>query len=294
MAYLIPSPSATSGITTVPDFSSAAGVSGFHLDFISTTRMFLRPGYARAFANDFPITYPGNVANTDPVIFLDTTVVGAGGCWPTAIPDLTLASNTVFGIYVIAKSSGTTGGSLNPAVNVSAVIATGNDFLPPGYDVFRRVGLCYVDSGTGLLIKWIQAGTSNDREYMVQDAVPVLTGGSATVATVLDLTAGNGVVMPGHANYAQLTLSLTPSVAGQVLSVQPSVLTAGTLAPVTLIGNVASQPIEVNAEIVCGIAGSDVFATNTNAAIKYNVSNAGAVASIWVTGFTDSLGNNLF
>jgi hypothetical protein len=291
MAYFIPNPTAFS---VIPDFSSAPAVSGFHLDFISTTQMFLNPGYARAFGSDFPIVYPSIVPNAPSYILLDTTVVGAGGCFPFAISDMTLASNTVFGIYVIAKSSGTTDGSLNPSVNVSAVIATGDNFLPPGYDAFRRVALCYVDSSTNLLIKWIQSGFSNDRQYMAQDAVRVLTAGNATTYTLIDLTTGNGIVPPGHANYAELTLSLNPAVVGDELEVTASVLTPGTLAAVSLVGNVASQTIQTTGEIVCGIAGGNVFATNTNAAINYKVTNVGDVANIWVSGFTDSLGNNLF
>lgn len=290
MAYVIPN-RASLNATNVPNYSSDAGVSGYHLDFISTTQMFLNPGFARAFGSDFGISYPGNVPSNSPYILLDTTVTGAGGCYPKLVADMALANDTVFGIYVIAKSSGTTNGSLNPAVNVSAVIATGDDFLPPGYDVFRRVALCYVNSATGLLIKWIQAGEGSDKQYLLQDSVAAVTAGTSVTDVTLDLTSGDGVIPPGHANYAQLNISLVAGAAGRSVSVAPTVLTSVGLPPLTFVAPVATETNWAT-EIVCGVVGS-VFA-NGNAAIKYKVSNVAAAATISVVGFTDSLGNSLF
>jgi hypothetical protein len=253
--------------------------------------MFLNPGYARAFNSDFAISYPGSIPNMPATILLDIEVLGAGGCYPKLMSDLVLANDTVFGIYVVAKSSGTTGGSLDPAVNVSAVIATGDNFLPAGYDVFRRVGLCYIDSGTNQLIKWIQSGVATERQYTLQDPVIAVSGGTATVDTVLDLTDGDGVVPPGHANYCELSVSLLPTVAGQYVSIAPTVLNAVGLPPVTLVGPAAAL-ISWTSEIVCGIIGP--VTEHGNAAIKYKVSNAAATAGIAVASFTDSLGNDLF
>lgn len=290
MAYVIPT-RASLNSTNVPNYSSDAGVSGYHLDFISPIQMFLNPGYARAFGSDFGISYPGNVPSGSPYILLDLTVLGAGGCYPKLASDLSLANDTVFGIYVIAKSSGTTNGSLNPAVNVSAVIATGDDFLPPGYDVFRRVALCYIDSATGLLIKWIQAGEGSDKQYLLQDPVLAVSAGVSTTDVDLDLTSGDGVIPPGHANYAQLNISLVAGAAGQSVSVAPTVLNATTLPPLTFVATAAVENTW-STEIVCGVLGS-VF-DHGNAAIKYRVSDVAAAATISVAAFTDSLGNSLF
>ena len=286
MAYFIPQPTAFS---TMVNYNSFPGVSGYHLDFLSSTQMFLNPGYARAMNNDFSIIYPGTSANTSGSILLDITKVGPGGCFPFAMPDLSLTNDTVYGIYVIAKSSGTSNGTDTPLV--SAIIATGDNFLPSGYDSFRRVGLCYISSSTNELIKWIQSGVTNERQYNLQDAVPALLGGSAIVPTVIDLTDGDGVLLPGHANYAQLGLGLVASAPNQQLFIEPAVLTA-TVLPAIGISSPAAGVMAANTEVVCGIIGP--VTEHGNSAIKYYVSDAAAVANIYVSGFTDSLGNDLF
>lgn len=286
MAYFIPAPTA---FATVPNYSSLPWVTGYHLDFLSTTQMFLNAGGARAHANDFAIVYPGTDSNASSDLLLDITAVGPGGCYPKAVSSLTLANNTVFGIYVIAKSSGTSNGTDGPLV--SAVIATGDNFLPPGYDVYRRVALCYIDSATKLLIKWIHSGETNDKQYALQDPVQVVTAGSAVAFTNVDLTANNGVVPPGHANFCEFTVNLLASAAGQNVEIVPSVLTPVSIAPVRLIAP-TNTLISWSSSLVCGILGP--VTAHGNAAVNYKVSNAAAVANIYVSGFSDDLGSELF
>lgn len=284
MAYLIPQPT-DQRISLLPYFGSAPSVSGYHLDFLSTTQCFLNPGYARAFSSDFNITFSTNEFNKPEFILIDITTLGSGGCYPNLISNMTLANKTVFGIYVIGDSTG--------KLETSAIVCTGNNFLPVGYDTFRRVALLYVDTA-GLIIKWIQSGFGSDKQYTLADSDPVLTGGTATVATLIDLTAGDGVIPPGHANYVELQAQLTSTTAGDTLSIIPSVLTSSVMAPVKVTAQVATVATVQNAEIVAGIAGNDVHSQTANAAINYLVNNARATANIWVSGFTDSLGNNLF
>lgn len=282
--YLIPQPT-DPRISTTPYFGSAPGVSGYHLDFISATQCFLNPGYARAFNNDFAITFSTNEYGKPEYILIDIDVLGAGGCYPNAMSSLVLANKTVMGVYVIGDSTG--------KLETNAVIATGNNFLPAGYDTFRRVALVYIDNTTNQLIKWIQAGLGNDKQYTLQDPVSALAAGTATTYTLIDLTAGDGVVPPGHANYVELGLEITAAAAGRLLFVAPSVLNPVALSPVG-ISSPAAGPLALTAEIVAGITGSDVHSQTANAAIKYKVSNADSPANIFVCGFTDSLGNNLF
>ena len=287
MAYFIPAPTA---FNTVPSYSSFPGVSGFRLEVASTTTLTLGPGFARAYANDAPLFYSPNLPGLPGNITIDITTVGAGGCYPRLIADASLTSKTVFGVYVIGNSSGLSG-TLSTAAPVSAVLATGNNFLPTGYDSFRRVGLAYVDNATGLLIAWKQTGNANDREYWLQDGVLAVDAGSATSPTNVDLTEVDGVIMPGRPSMVKMQLMLATTGAGQEGFVQPVGLTSSTMTPVAIQAAAAGTSVAM-AEIVCGVLGT--AAVPGNAAIKYNTNNAAADFTIAVAGFTDSLGNDLF
>lgn len=282
--YFIPTPTKTS---LVPNFSSFAGVSGYKLTQLTTSTLALSAGYARAFSNNFVLEYASFVTNLPNRIVLNISTVGAGGCFPTAISNLTLASNTVYGIYVIANSLGTTGGSLNSSVEVSAVIATGNDFLPPGYDSYRRVGLVYISSATKLIIPMAQSGNGTDRVYTLQDGVAAVSAGHGAVPTAVDLSINNGVVMPGKQSSVNFGLNLTATVANQFMWVEPFGLTATSVAP-TLIQSPAVGVIADNVEMAVGLNALG------NASINYLLSNAAATANIVVQGFTDNLGPELF
>lgn len=286
MAYLIPQPTKFS---SVPDYDSPAMVSGYGLKVFSATQLTLTAGSARAFGQDYYISYAPNQPGLTEEIGIDVSTVGANGAYPVAVPDLVLADNTVLGVYVIGKSSGTTNGSLDNSVNVSAVVATGDNFLPPGYDVFRRVGLVYVDASNNELLPWIQTGLANERKYWLEDGVELVSAGNATTDTNLNLSVNEGIILPGKSTQIDLSISFTAGAAGQYVTVAPFGLSASLDVPVTLFSP-STNVISWNVSMVCGL----LSASPRNAAIKYKVSNSGASTNIYLVGFTDVLNNDLF
>lgn len=284
--YFIPQPDAFSA---VPSFQSFPGVSGFELSVVDGTHLNLLPGFAKSLTSDFSLQYPAFAQNQPSSITIDTSVIGAGGCFPVSLQNAGMTADTVFGVYVIDNQDGVSSGQPYGTEQVpSAIIATGNNFLPYNYTAYRRVGLVYVDHTTFQIIPMIQIGSDNDREYILQDPLTAVTG-SATSATEVDLTANAGVVPPNVYSRVNFNLSLAAFAAGSYVEIEPVNFTAASVVPTKFEGNVASTTTAVNIEMICGLD-----ATTNNAAIKYLVDNAGSTATISVCGFTDSLGLRLF
>lgn len=285
MATYVPAPT----FQHIPVYSSDAFVNGYRLAITGNTTFTLSPGGARAFGSDLVIQYPGVIPNLPSVITVDISTTGLGGCFPNSIASLGLTHKTMFPVYVIMQSSGTTGGSLNPLVAPSAIVATGNNFLPQGgWDAYRRVGWVYVDNSTGYAIPMIQSGHGVDRQYVLQDPFVAVSAGAATSQTVVDLTANDGPIPPNRNSAVYLNVEITPAAADGYACVEPGSLTAGSVAPVQIFGSVAghknSSYVQMNATQA---------AVTGNANIKYFVDNGSSASTINVVGFEDSLGNLL-
>lgn len=283
MAVLIPSPN----FSTIPSLQSNPFVTGFNITITGSTTFTVSPGSARALTSGYIIAYPAGTPNMPANIAVDVSTVGAGGCYPHSIASLALANDTLMGVYVVANSSGTTGGSLNPNIAASVIVATGDNFLPSNYDSFCRIGFVYIDSGTGNLIWMSQSGNGNERTYILNAGPAAVSAGNATTSTSLDLTSGDGVVPPGAGTLVYLGLTLNGNAAGAYVRLFPTGnLTgngsAGAITPV------ATQTLGVADEMVTGVA------TNGDASINYLVNNTGTTTTIIVQGFVDSLGASLF
>lgn len=275
--------------SVIPDYASFPGVSGFNITITGNTTFSVSPGYARALCSDFALSFPSFAPNTPATLDVDIADTGINGCFPFSLASLSIAADTVFGVYVIGKSSGTTGGSLtNTANKLAVVVATGDNFLPEGYDSYRRIGLVCVDSATEYLLDYQQSGNGNLKTYILQDAVTVLNAGNATTKTTIDLTTGGGLVVPDKNITVLLNVSITPNAAGGYVTLEPSSLTA-TPAPVQIFGSVAAQP---NTSYVQMTATPNASTGNAN--ISYYVDAGGSASTIKLVGFVDDLGNELF
>lgn len=282
MAIFIPVPN----FSTVPDYQSNPFITGLEITVTGNTTFTVNSGSARALTSDFVMQYPGYLPGLPTFITADISTVGENGCFPSSIASLGLASDTMFPVYLIANSGGTTGGSLDSNVAPVVVVATGNNFLPAGFDAFRRIGWVYVDSGTGNLIYMAQSGKSNNREYRLNGGPVAVNAGSATTATSVDLTTGDGIIPPSSGISIILGFVLNGNAAGAYVRTFPTGHTstsamAGVITPVT------SQNLGVSGEIISGVNASG------NASIDYLVNNASTTVTIVVSGFVDSLGASL-
>lgn len=171
------------GITNAPaDYSSDPFIYGFELNITGNTTFLIRPGIARAYSSNFSIT--SNKAQ-----FLDISTVGPLGCYPWALDVLNLSDRTSFNVYVIAASSGVT------TLPVTFVVATGDNFLLPGYDTWRKIGTVHIDNSPLVLFPMTQSGSGNSREYIFRDPIPGSAYGPTTFFP-LPLSIGAGPCNP--------------------------------------------------------------------------------------------------
>lgn len=154
-------------ISPSPDYSSEPFISGYEIVLGPSsvwrqggTKFSIKPGSARAYNCGFNIVFnPFGISNTAPVLEVDISNLGALGCYPTPYAELDLApTDNTFGVYILGDTSG-----VNPT---TAVVATGNNFLLPGYNVWRRIGAILIDGTYLQLIQYTQTGSSVDREYV--------------------------------------------------------------------------------------------------------------------------------
>lgn len=289
MATFIPAPS-SSAFSIVPSFESAPFVSGFELAVTGNTTLTVQPGMARALTSSQVIAYPSYSASVPGTVTVDISTVGENGCYPNSIASLGLTYNTLFPLYACFDSSGTAINSSNKSVNGPGfcfVVATGNNFLPAGFDSFRRIGWVPVAQSTGYVLPFAQAGNGNEREYLYQDPVTLLSAGNATTATEIKLSYQTGMVPAGQTGKVNLNVALTGNAAGSYVYLEPYGLTAGSRATTVLETTTASQVLATNIDMVYGVDASG------NASITYLVDNSSSAVTIYLAGFTDSLNNLL-
>lgn len=289
MATFIPVPTAFS---VVPSFQAVPFVSGFRMINTGSSTFTVGPGACRALCNPNVIQFPSFSASMSGNITVDVSTVGANGCFPNSIASLGLSKNTVYGVYVCANSSGTLASSSTPsvsAVNPVIVVATGNNFLPAGYDLFRRIGFVQIAHATGFLIPMSQSGHNNERVYTLQDPYVALSGGASTTQAIIDLTANDAPIIPSQNIEVILNVEITPNAADGYVCVEPGTLTAATVAPLQIFGSVAGHKNSSYARTT-----STPNASTGNANIQYFVDNGSSASTINVIGFVDSIGNSLF
>ena len=283
MATLVPNPS----FSAIPDYSTNPFVTGLKITVTGNTTFEVSAGAARAQNSNFVIEFPGNAPSAPAVLTCDITDLGANGVYPKSIASLSLANKTLMGVYIVANSAGTTGGSLNAGISPAIIVATGDNFLPSNYDVFRRIGFVYVDDATGNLIPMSQSGMSNDRTYAINDSVLALSAGAATTRTAVNLSSGDGVVPPKPDVLVYFVSIITGNAAnafGQVFATgnAGSGNPGGTITPVAT-GQLGAQ--------FCMPAGQN----NAGAAsVDYLVNNAGTALTLAVGGFVDNLDASVF
>jgi len=284
MSVFIPSPTA---FATVPSFSSPNFVSGYHIVPTGNTTMTVSAGCARALTNDFIIQYPSFSASLPSNITVDVSTVGLNGCYPVSIASSGLTYNQLFPVYVVTDTSGTYATGSTTANGPYVVVATGNNFLPAGMNSFCRIGWVWISESTSYILPMQQSGNGNEREYLLNAPITVLSGGTATTATEVDLTSTTGIVPPNRNSKVNFNVQLTGTSTSSYVYLQPENFSASGATGTTILTPVASHALGVMVDMVVGTDSS-----TGDAAIKYLV-DSGSAVTIQVAGFTDSIGNYL-
>lgn len=179
-------------------------INDLEITVASNTTLSVGTGIARDSTNSFDI--PLNAVTT-----LNMAVQGVNG-----LDTGTFAEASQYYIYLIADPT------LN---NVPAVIASLSNtvpFLPQGYSIYRWIGFEQTAGGSAAFLARYVTGNGNVRKHYWDAPISVLSGGTATSATAVDL-AGAIPTSTQAANILPVLfdVSFTPASAGDKVTLVP-------------------------------------------------------------------------
>lgn len=258
-------------------YDSNPFIYGFQLALDGTTKFNVKPGTARSYASNY-------VIESTETLSCDTAIVGPGGCFPLPINRVNPTVITALNVYIVAKSSGTTNGSLDANIAPVLIVATGDNFLPAGYDVWRKVGTVVRSANVATLAPITQSGTGEKRTYVLTDGTAIINGGiSTTMAPLSYSLAASGVCNPYFTDSVLLTNIYATAVAGDIANMAPTA------------GAAAIYPYAIKGE-VAGVSAATTgwYQTTVSAGNEvinfYKTSNAAAGLSVRLVGWSELLG----
>lgn len=237
-------------------------VQGLQVSVASTTTLGVAAGSCRDSSDEQNIDLPSavviNFANAGVVNGIDTGAIGA---------------SKLYYVYVI-------GSSLDPSGEekpVGGLVSlSSSPLLPPGYDMYRRVGWARSGAGSTLLTMY-QSGEGNVRQYSYDTMIVALASGTATTLTAIDLSASCPPLNNMKVNFF---VEFTPASAGDTVKFAPFGSTATVIPGVSGAVAAVKQSMQV-----------PVLAKLDTATPKVLYINSAAVcdSDIWVQGFEDVL-----
>lgn len=210
----------------------------------STNNMSMMVGLANAFGNVLPATL---VANYQPGLFINSAVNGANG-----LDTGSIASSTQYAVYLIGDSR-----NYNATAAVLSLTSNTAPTLPSGYDSYRLIGFMATDGSSHFVYS-----TSKPQNmvgaltYFNNPGVAVLTGGTATSFTAMDLTTSSALPTTTLQNIlVTLFATFTPLAAGDLAQFRPTGSSATTNLP-TITGLAAGVAQTQYIQVIAGVGSS--------------------------------------
>lgn len=232
-------------------------VSGYSIDYLSTTT-------ATVNAGDCVDSTNSKIIRLNAPVTLNLGTTGVNG-----LDTGTIGATHSYYVFAIADSSG-----VNAVGTLASLSLT--PALPSGYDTYRWIGLL-ITGGSSTILKFYQTGLGKNRVYNFDAGVSVLTTGSATVLTNINLSAA---MPPLTKSVVNLIVSFIPNAAGDGVLFVPggstSTATVGTSGSVASVAQLAQ--LFVNETIV-----------SSNPTIQYKNTAASGSTTAEVMGFTYSI-----
>jgi len=234
-----------------------SNISGLKVAWASNTTLTVAAGVCRDSTNTIDMTLAAAAT-------INAAVVGVNG-----IDTGTFAASKCYAVHLIGDDAG-----FETPVALLSLSATAPT-LPSGYNIFRRIGWAFSDSGTHFILLEV-CGDGLVREYAYDEPVAALsTGTSATFAAVAlteKVPAVTDVLV-------RLQLDLVPNAAGDAAYLRSGGSSATNGA--VMYGSVASKKSSQELSVVSKL----VTAAPT---IEYKVTASGSLNAL-ILGFTDRL-----
>jgi len=175
------------------------------------------------------------------------------------------AASTFYSIFIIADSTGV----LPP----NSLLSTGGDnptVLPPGYDIYRRVG--YVrNNPTSDFREFVSYGQGPERSIQYRDALSSrqqLTGGAATIVTQVNC----GSLIPNSSVFGRFQLAQRGTVGASFYD-----------DPTQLLANAQRS-------LLAGNTACDVkMRVSASQRMAYSNAAAGGLVDVWILGYEEQL-----
>lgn len=224
-------------------------LNGFQGLVASNTTITVQPGQCRDQSNTIDIVL-GSVTT------LNTAIVGLNG-----LDTGTIANSTMYAQWAISSSA-----NIAPTGVILSLATNSVPTLPFGYDSYRIVDFWLTDS-SGHLLAMYTAGSGGSRYKQYDAPISVLSAGTATSYTAIDLSVA---VPPTKFGLVNILTQYTPHAAADTLKIQPT----GATGDLYTIEGIVASVIQTNlVEIVPLIASS-------KPEISYKLSSATSPAGV--------------
>ena len=233
-------------------------IQGLSISAASTTVVAVAPGAARDSTNSIDMVVGlGNLfgtvspntlfANYQPGLFINSAVNGVNG-----LDTGTIAASTQYAIYLIGDSR-----NYNATAAVLSLTSNVAPTLPSGYDSYRLIGFWATDGSSHFAYSNVKPqNISGALTYFNNPGVAVLTGGTATSFTAMDLTTSSALPTTTLQNIVvTLFVTFTPAVAGDLAAFRPTGSSATANLP-TIVGLAAGVAQTQYIQVIAGVGSS--------------------------------------
>jgi hypothetical protein len=252
-------------------------ISGMQCSVASTTIMAIAPGACRDSTNniDIEVGFPNLQGNTFPVVqfqnYQPALLVSSAVNGINGLDTGTIAASTQYAIFIIADSRG-----YNPTGGLLSLTSNAYPTLPLGYDSYRLIGFIETDGSSHFVYATHKPqNMAGSLTFYNQPATSVLSGGTATTFTAIDLTTNSAVPTTTLPNViVWLLVVFIPAAAGDVVEFRPTGSTA-TSNVVTITGITAGVAQSQYVEVIAGVGSSkpeiDYLVTSSSDSVSVSV-----------------------
>lgn len=251
----------------------------------AATQIAVAPGAARDSTNSidmvvglqnyFGITNPATqFQNYQPGLLINSAINGLNG-----LDTGTIAASTQYAVYLVGDSR-----NYNNTGAVLSLTSNQAPTLPSGYDSFRLIGFWATDASSQFVYATVKPqNMAGALTYYNSPAVTVLTGGTATTFTAIDLTTNAAIPTTTLQNIVvTLLVSYTPAAAGNTVQFRPTGSAATGNLP-TITGVTAGFAQTQYIQVIAGVASS-----TPRIDYKVTASDAVTVSVVSWTGVSNS------
>lgn len=182
-----------------------------------------------------------------PGLFVNSAVNGANG-----LDTGTVAASTQYAFYLIGDSR-----NYNNAAGLMSLTSNAAPLLPAGYDSYRLIGFWQTDGSSNFVYATHKPqNISGLLTYFNSPGVSVLSGGTATSFTAIDLTTNSAIPTTTLPNViVTLLVTYTPVAAGNTVQFRPTGSTATGNLP-TITGTTAAIAQSQYIQVIAGVGSS--------------------------------------